>query len=346
MRTREPASIESISQRDARRCAGRSRSRVRHAPGAGPSFGTTPTADAFVTTVRAEPSPNNYGGAGASPLRTRIAQGEFQSVLRFDLAGAVAPSIRRSDRTWTLNRRTPASRRRPRAIRFSTLPAGCSRSGGCRTTRGPRARARPPPPARPGHVHEPPEHVHRRGDEALGTFASTGPRAARSAIPGTITGLHRRCARRGRLTAAFGADGSVSASSTRAASALPRIGRCSRSSRFPTGCAALSGLASALRRVAEEICSVQSSSRRLVRGSKRSGVQMLRYVCRGPRRGFGFVGWPSPQLGRVGFGCTVDWVDVENPGISAIRSRTAASAPSRRPIIARTEVTNAQYASS
>ena len=54
------------------------------------SFSANPVADAFVTTGPASSlSDSNYGGAGALALSAPgSAKGEFQSVLRFDLAGA------------------------------------------------------------------------------------------------------------------------------------------------------------------------------------------------------------------------------------------------------------------
>jgi hypothetical protein len=58
----------------------------------GASFAVNPTSDAFVTTGPTDNlSGNNYGGAGAVSLSAPgLPKGEFQSVLRFDLAGAVA----------------------------------------------------------------------------------------------------------------------------------------------------------------------------------------------------------------------------------------------------------------
>jgi hypothetical protein len=57
----------------------------------GASFATAPSADAFVTTgPSGNLSGNNYGGAGSISLAAPgSAQGEFQSVLRFALGGAV-----------------------------------------------------------------------------------------------------------------------------------------------------------------------------------------------------------------------------------------------------------------
>jgi hypothetical protein len=54
------------------------------------TFTLNPAADAFVTTgPTANLSVNNYGGAGAlSVAAPGLANGEFQSILRFDLAGA------------------------------------------------------------------------------------------------------------------------------------------------------------------------------------------------------------------------------------------------------------------
>src|SRR5689334_8158093 len=54
------------------------------------TFTLNPSADAFVTTgPTANLSGNNYGGAGAlSVAAPGLANGEFQSVLRFDLSGA------------------------------------------------------------------------------------------------------------------------------------------------------------------------------------------------------------------------------------------------------------------
>jgi hypothetical protein len=56
------------------------------------SFSANPTADAFVTTgPSGNLSGNNYGGAGSvSVSAPGLPQGEFQSVLRFDLAAAAA----------------------------------------------------------------------------------------------------------------------------------------------------------------------------------------------------------------------------------------------------------------
>lgn len=56
------------------------------------SFSLNPTADAFVTTgPTGNLSNNNYGGAGSlSVTAAGLPQGEFQSVLQFDLAPAVA----------------------------------------------------------------------------------------------------------------------------------------------------------------------------------------------------------------------------------------------------------------
>ena len=56
------------------------------------SFGANPITDAFVTTgPTGNLSGSNYGGAGAVSLSAPgLPQGEFQSVLRFDLSGAVA----------------------------------------------------------------------------------------------------------------------------------------------------------------------------------------------------------------------------------------------------------------
>ena len=56
------------------------------------TFTLNPSADAFVTTgPTANLSGNNYGGAGAlSVAAPGLANGEFQSVLRFDLSGARA----------------------------------------------------------------------------------------------------------------------------------------------------------------------------------------------------------------------------------------------------------------
>ena len=61
-------------------------------PGLGATFSANPTADAFVTAGPAGGlSGNNYGGAGAvSVSAPGLAQGEQQSVLRFDLAAAPA----------------------------------------------------------------------------------------------------------------------------------------------------------------------------------------------------------------------------------------------------------------
>lgn len=58
----------------------------------GASFAANPTADAFVTTgPSGNLSGSNYGGAGAVALSAPgSAKGEFQSVLRFDLAAAAA----------------------------------------------------------------------------------------------------------------------------------------------------------------------------------------------------------------------------------------------------------------
>jgi hypothetical protein len=55
-------------------------------------FTLNPSADAFVTTGPASNlSGNNYGGAGAVSIAAPgLANGEFQSVLRFDLSGATA----------------------------------------------------------------------------------------------------------------------------------------------------------------------------------------------------------------------------------------------------------------
>jgi PEP-CTERM motif len=57
----------------------------------GASFSTNATADAFVTTgPSGNLSGNNYGGAGAIALAADgLPQGEFQSVLRFNLAGSL-----------------------------------------------------------------------------------------------------------------------------------------------------------------------------------------------------------------------------------------------------------------
>src|SRR5262245_15037090 len=56
----------------------------------GASFSTNATIDAFVTTgPTANLSANNYGGAGSISLAAPgLPQGEFQSVLQFNLSGA------------------------------------------------------------------------------------------------------------------------------------------------------------------------------------------------------------------------------------------------------------------
>ena len=58
----------------------------------GVSFSTNPAADAFVTTgPSGNLSGNNYGGAGGIAVSAPgSTNGEFQSVLKFDLSGAVA----------------------------------------------------------------------------------------------------------------------------------------------------------------------------------------------------------------------------------------------------------------
>lgn len=62
------------------------------APAQSLSLSTVPTADAFVTTgPSGNLSGNNYGGAGGvSVSAPGSANGEFQSVLKFDLSGAAA----------------------------------------------------------------------------------------------------------------------------------------------------------------------------------------------------------------------------------------------------------------
>src|SRR5258708_6950854 len=59
-------------------------------PGWAATFTLNPSADAFVTTgPSGNLSGNNYGGAGAlSVAAPGLAQGEFQSLLQFSLAGA------------------------------------------------------------------------------------------------------------------------------------------------------------------------------------------------------------------------------------------------------------------
>src|SRR5882724_3078740 len=59
-------------------------------PGRAGSFGVNPSADAFVTTgPTGNLNGNNYGGAGAlSVAAPGLSQGEFQSVLQFNLSGA------------------------------------------------------------------------------------------------------------------------------------------------------------------------------------------------------------------------------------------------------------------
>src|SRR5262245_37722351 len=61
-------------------------------PALGATFSANPTADAFVTAgAGGALSGNNYGGAGAISLSAAgLPQGEQQSVLRFDLAGALS----------------------------------------------------------------------------------------------------------------------------------------------------------------------------------------------------------------------------------------------------------------
>ena len=61
-------------------------------PAQGASFAINPVADAFVTTgPSGNLSDNNYGGAGSvSVAAAGLPQGEFQSVLKFDLSGAAA----------------------------------------------------------------------------------------------------------------------------------------------------------------------------------------------------------------------------------------------------------------
>src|SRR5712671_3821304 len=59
-------------------------------PGFAATFSLIPSADAFVTTgPSANLSGNNYGGAGAlSVAASGLSQGEFQSLLQFNLSGA------------------------------------------------------------------------------------------------------------------------------------------------------------------------------------------------------------------------------------------------------------------
>src|SRR5215472_9144063 len=61
-------------------------------PGLAATFPLNPSADAFVTAgPTGNLSGNNYGAAGAlSVAAPGLANGEFQSVLRFDLSGAKA----------------------------------------------------------------------------------------------------------------------------------------------------------------------------------------------------------------------------------------------------------------
>jgi len=61
-------------------------------PGLGATFSANPTADAFVTSGPAGSlSGNNYGGGGAISLSAPgLPRGEQQSVLRFDLGGALS----------------------------------------------------------------------------------------------------------------------------------------------------------------------------------------------------------------------------------------------------------------
>jgi len=61
-------------------------------PAPGASFSANPTADAFVTTgPTGNLAGNNYGGAGALALSAAgLPQGQLQSVLQFDLAGAIS----------------------------------------------------------------------------------------------------------------------------------------------------------------------------------------------------------------------------------------------------------------
>jgi hypothetical protein len=65
---------------------------IAPSPSHGLSFALQPSADAFVTTgPSGELSGNNYGGGGGiSVAAAGLPQGELQSVLKFDLAGAAA----------------------------------------------------------------------------------------------------------------------------------------------------------------------------------------------------------------------------------------------------------------
>src|SRR5262245_34505218 len=56
---------------------------------AGATFSTIPALDAFVAAgPTGNLSNNNYGGAGAIAVSSGLPQGEFQSVLQFNLSGA------------------------------------------------------------------------------------------------------------------------------------------------------------------------------------------------------------------------------------------------------------------
>ena len=180
------------------------------------TFTLNPSADAFVTTgPTANLSGNNYGGAGAlSVAAPGLANGEFQSVLRFDLSGAKTSfNSQFGAGQWSIQSITLSlTATAPNNAIFNSSAAGQFGVSWMQNDSWTEGAGTPAAPTTTGITFSTLPSFTSAGDEALGTFSFAGGTSGTAAYTLSLTSGFDADATAGNLVSfrLFAADSAVS----------------------------------------------------------------------------------------------------------------------------------------
>jgi hypothetical protein len=180
------------------------------------TFTLNPSADAFITTgPTANLSGNNYGGAGAlSVAAPGLANGEFQSVLRFDLSGAKTSfNSQFGAGQWSIQSITLSlTATAPNNAIFNSSAAGQFGVSWMQNDSWTEGTGTPAAPTTTGITFSTLPSFTSAGDEALGTFSFGGGTSGTAAYTLSLTSGFDADATAGNLVSfrLFAADSAVS----------------------------------------------------------------------------------------------------------------------------------------
>jgi len=180
------------------------------------TFTLNPSADAFVTTgPTANLSGNNYGGAGAlSVAAPGLANGEFQSVMRFDLSGAKTSfDTQFGAGQWSIQSITLSlTATSPNNAIFNSSATGQFGISWMQNDSWTEGAGTPAAPTTTGITFSTLPSFTGAGDEALGTFSFVGGTSGTAAYNLSLTSGFDADATAGNLVSfrLFAADSAVS----------------------------------------------------------------------------------------------------------------------------------------